>query len=273
MCAQCRAFITTDDKVCPYCEAPVGARAIDRRDPGALIGGLIPAFHFTTFIILTINAGLYLATVMFSINTGRGGGWMDLDSETLFIFGAKWRAAILAGEYWRLVTAGFLHGGAIHIMMNSWVLFDLGAQVEEALGTSRLLIIYFISTITGFGASMYWSDSLSVGASAGLFGLIGAMIAYGMQSKSAMSSAIRQHYTRWAMYGMAMGFLGVFAIDNGAHIGGLAGGFGVAYLMGSPSLLPHSPKERLIRLAAGVSLALTAVAFGQLAISFMKSAG
>ena len=58
MCPNCRAFITTDDRVCPYCGNQVGPRAIDRREPGALLGGLIPAQHFTTFLILLINLAI-----------------------------------------------------------------------------------------------------------------------------------------------------------------------------------------------------------------------
>ena len=75
---------------------------------------------------------------------------MNLDVRTLIMFGAKWNMGLAQGEYWRLVTAGFLHGGLIHILMNSWVLFDLGAQVEEIYGSSRMLVIYFVSTVGGF---------------------------------------------------------------------------------------------------------------------------
>ena len=60
------------------------------------------------------------------------------------------------GEWWRLVTAGFLHGGLLHILMNSWVLFDLGAQVEEIYGASRMWVIYFVSSVCGFYASAVW---------------------------------------------------------------------------------------------------------------------
>ena len=90
-----------------------------------------------------------------------------------------------------LVTAGFLHGGLIHIFMNSWVLFSVGAQVEETYGTARYLVLYFVSNVLGFLASaLLQPASLSVGASAALFGLIGAMIAAGMRSNSAMGAAI-----------------------------------------------------------------------------------
>ena len=68
------------------------------------------------------------------------------------------------GGSWRLVTAGFLHGGIMHILMNSWVLFDLGAQVEEDLRHEPLLVFYFVSTVGGFYASTVWSPVISVGA-------------------------------------------------------------------------------------------------------------
>src|SRR5712691_11870556 len=64
MCPNCRAFITTDDKVCPYCEVQVGPKAIDRRSPADLAGGLIPHAHFTTILILLLNTGLYIATLV-----------------------------------------------------------------------------------------------------------------------------------------------------------------------------------------------------------------
>jgi len=62
MCPQCRAFITTSDKVCPYCNTKVGPRAVEQRDPGPILGGLIPHAQFVTSMILLLNFGLYAAT-------------------------------------------------------------------------------------------------------------------------------------------------------------------------------------------------------------------
>ena len=141
------------------------------------------------------------------------------------------------GQWWRLVTAGFLHGGLMHILMNSWVLFDLGAQVEEVYGPSRMMVIYFVSTVCGFLASMFWSPMVpSIGASAGIIGLIGTMIALGMMHRSALGAAIRGVYVRYAVYVLLFGLLPFFSIDNAAHIGGLAGGFVVARLAALPRL-------------------------------------
>jgi rhomboid protease GluP len=267
MCPNCRAFITTDDKVCPYCDLRLETRAVDKRTPADVMGGLIPHARFTTTMILLVNVGMYIATVLYSMRGNRGGG-MDLDSQTLVDFGAKYYPyGILAGQWWRLITAGFLHGGLLHIGMNMWVLFDLGVQVEETYGTSRYLVFYFAATVCGFLASAWWSPlTPSIGASAGIFGLIGAMIALGVRDRSAYGAMVRSVYSRWAMYGLALGILpslfGISFMDNAAHIGGITSGFVVAYLAGTPRF--SRAVETAWRAAAGVALAITALAFAEM---------
>src|SRR5579872_6832821 len=150
MCPNCRAFITTSDKVCPYCEIKLAAPAAVRRAPAEILGGLIPHARFTTIVILLINAGFYLAEQLPQVIQNGASGL------PLFQAGAKYGPAIHDGQWWRLLTAGFLHGGILHLLMNSWVLFDLGAATEEAYGTSRYVVFYVVSTITGFYASYVW---------------------------------------------------------------------------------------------------------------------
>lgn len=260
MCPNCRAFVTTDDRVCPYCEVPLGPRAIERRMP-VDIGG-IPASRFTTVVILLINAGLYIATALFSMNIGAGGGFTAIDPTTLLIFGAKDPVRIMHGEWWRLITAGFLHGGIMHILMNSWVIFDLGAAAEEAYGTSRYLVLYFVTTIGGFLASSWWSPALSVGASAPLFGLLGAMIALGVKFRhTALGSAMRSHYTQWAIWGLVMGMMPGLRVDNAAHIGGLVAGFVFGWIAG-PQRAYEQWTDKVWKVAAAISVAITIAAFG-----------
>ncbi|MEO8026248.1 MAG: rhomboid family intramembrane serine protease [Bryobacteraceae bacterium] len=261
MCPHCRAFITTDDKVCPYCNNTVGPRAIERRSPSD-IAGLIPASRYVTSLILLINVGLYAATI------ARTGGY-EPDGSSLIAFGAKYTPAILAGEWWRFITAGFLHGGVLHILMNSWVLFDLGAQVEELFGQARMIVIYLVATIGGFYASYLWSISLSVGASAGIFGLLGAMIALGMRSPGSFGAELRGYYVRWAVYGFAMGLLPGLRIDNAAHLGGLASGFLVAYIAGTPKLVDRG-METAWKVLAGLSVAVTIFAFLKMALQLNR---
>lgn len=264
MCPNCRAFISADDRVCPYCEATVGPRAIERRTPSDVAGGLIPHARFTTTVILLINFGLYAATALYSMRHSGAESLFDVDGRTLLIFGAKYPPAIWQGQWWRLVTAGFLHGGILHIVMNCWVIFDLGTQVEQVYGTSRYLVLYFLTTVAGFLASSWWSGALSVGASAPLFGLIGAMIALGVRNRhTSLGAAMRGHYTQWALWGLAMGFLPGLRVDNAAHLGGLAAGFVIAYLMGTPSLFERW-SDKAWQIAGGICVAITALAFAQM---------
>jgi rhomboid protease GluP len=258
MCPHCRAFITTSDRVCPYCNENVAPQRAERSS-GPILGGLIPHAGYNTVVILLINTGLYLATSLYALNGGRGGNFVNLDGETLFAFGAKFGPAIAAGQWWRLVTAGFLHGGLLHILMNSWVLFDLGAQVEEIYGGARMLAIYFVSSVLGFYVSYLWRpESVSVGASAALFGLVGAMIAVGTRYRSTLGSAVRSLYMRYLIYLLLFSLLP--GIDMAAHIGGLIGGFGVAYVAGTPHF--EGPKlDRFWRVSAGICILLTVICF------------
>ena len=255
MCPNCRAFVTTSDRVCPYCEMQLGPRAIERRDPGEVLGGLIPHARFTTVMILLINTGLFLADYL---NPQAG----------LTRFGASLPAPYMQGQWWRLVTAGFLHGGVFHILMNSWVLFDLGAEVEQLYGTSRLIVFYFVSTITGFWTSSHLGFHSSVGSSAGIFGLIGAMLAFGVSDRSALGSMVKSLYMRWVIYGLVLSFLP--GVDFWAHIGGLAGGFITGWLASTPRARLMW-KEPLLRALAGISIAVTFLAFGMLYLAMTRA--
>jgi rhomboid protease GluP len=255
MCPNCRAFVTTSDRVCPYCEMQLGPRAIERRNPGEVLGGLIPHARFTTVMILLINTGLFLADYL---NPQAG----------LTRFGASLPAPYMQGQWWRLVTAGFLHGGVFHILMNSWVLFDLGAEVEQLYGTSRLIVFYFVSTITGFWTSSHLGFHSSVGSSAGIFGLIGAMLAFGVSDRSALGSMVKSLYMRWVIYGLVLSFLP--GVDFWAHIGGLAGGFITGWLASTPRARLMW-KESLLRALAGISIALTFLAFGMLYLAMTRA--
>jgi rhomboid protease GluP len=269
MCPHCRAFITNKDRVCPYCNEPVGPRYAERVQASSVIGGFIPHARFNTMLILLVNGGLFVATVLFSMKMGLGNGFSGIDSRVLIVFGAKVGLADLHGEWWRLVTAGFLHGGIFHILMNSWVLFDLGAQVEEIYGASRMWVIYFCANFFGFLVSAWWNPAPSIGASAGLCGLIGAMIALGVRHRTPMGDAIRGMYIRWAVYILLMGLLPFFNIDNAAHLGGLAGGFALAYVAQTPGRA-DSGAEGLWRAAAWLCIVLTLVSFLKMWLSFSQ---
>jgi len=248
MCPNCRAFVTTNDRVCPYCDMRLGQRAIDLRNPGGILGGLIPHAHFTTVIILLVNAGLYIA------------GTLNPDLHLTFL-GSSLPARYMQGQWWRLITAGFLHGDIWHILFNSYALFIVGSEVEQFYGTSRLIVFYFLTTVTGFWASSHLGSYPSVGSSAGIFGLMGAMLAFGVTDRSRVGAMVKSYYLQWLIFGLLMSFTG--RVDLWAHVGGLAGGF-VAGCLASPPRARLMWREPLMRALAGVSIAITLLAFGML---------
>ncbi len=267
MCPNCRAFISTSDRVCPYCNVQLGPRAIDLRG-AELAASFLPRANSTSVIILAINVSFFLLELVVN-STVFGGSPQVLQLGTLVTLGAKFSPLISQGQYWRLITAGFLHGGFIHIAMNSWVLFDLVGEVEQFYGTSRLIFAYIFSTITGFWLSFVWHPgSPSIGASAACFGLIGIMLAMGARRRAdPLALAVRSFYGRWAVYALIFSFLPGFGIDIAAHLGGLAGGFLVGYVGGLPGL-PNTPRENVWKALAGLALALTLYAFVQDYFSF-----
>jgi rhomboid protease GluP len=251
MCPNCRALLDSKLSVCEYCHTELGASS--HREP-AFLSKFVPQENFTTMVILLVNFGMFAATLLLTMKNSEGAGFlMQVDGRILRLFGAKDAFFIAHGEWWRLITAGFLHAGVFHILMNSWVLLDLGRHSEEVFGTSRFLVIYFVSNILGFIASLFWSPhAISVGASAAVCGLIGAMIAHGYRT----GSSYRSFYMRWAAIIILIGLMPGFHIDNAAHLGGMAAGFVIAYFAGVPH---HSSSVEFVWKISAVAVLLVVV--------------
>ncbi len=208
---------------------------------------MIPHGKMATVLLILINCALFVA-----INVSQ--------SDQLAELGAKKLPELLAGQWYRLITAGYLHVQMLHIFFNMMGLYNLGPIVEEVFGTRRMFAIYTVSTIIGFSASCFWAPNVaSLGASAGIFGLLGALIAYGLVSKSFAARHLQQQCLLNAGIGFIMGGF-MPNIDNAAHAGGMLAGLAVAYVAGLPGHIDDA-REKLWGIAAMVSLLLTLLAF------------
>jgi rhomboid protease GluP len=238
---------TEGSVVCPSCGSLVGVRddkcySCGRSNPG--LWGFGPAIRalgrdmgFVPFVIgaSVILYGLSLAA------SGRdimgGGGMLSILSpnfSSLLWFGASGRIPVfLLGHWWTLLSASWLHGGLLHILFNMMWVRDLGPVVVDLIGPGRTVIIYVISGVSGFFLSsaagafigpvplLGGGGGITVGASASVFGLLGAMVHYGRMSGS---SLIRGEALRYAIILFVMGLL-LRGVDNWAHAGGFAGGY------------------------------------------------
>ena len=150
--------------------------------------------------------------------------------------GANYGPAIRAGEYWRLVTSMFLHGGLLHLALNGWALFQLGSLLELLMGSPRMLLVYFMTGIAGSLASATFTQAPSVGASGAIFGLLGALIAFLLRRRGALTpqgKSILMQLVGWAAINVFFGF-STPGIDNSAHLGGGAAGLLLGFLLPEP---------------------------------------
>ena len=243
-CPACRALVDRKAKVCPFCSESIAGMGRER----SIVDLVLPSQGRITIYLLTVNAVLFVMTLIASQRLREGefqlGNLMgNIDAYTLVRFGAKYGILISEGEWWRLVTPVFLHGGLIHLAFNTWVLFDLGPAVEALYGRNKFLVLYVVSGIGGVVASYIWRPmGISIGASGALFGLIGAMIAYGYRRRSSAGDSVKNMFVKWAVYGLVFGFI-VPGIDNAAHIGGMIAGIGFGWLVTD---MPSVTRESII---------------------------
>src|SRR5574341_94881 len=175
-----------------------------------------------------VTAALVIAFAIVYVAT-----WFDTDQRVFLTF-AKLNERILAGEVWRLFTASFLHAGLTHIWFNSMALLAIGPGVERAYGKGRYLVIFLVGGAVGMAASVHFVPQPSVGASAGVFALMGVLLAYALRFRARLAPLARKVLIRELLFvvglNVALGLLAGF-IDNAAHLGGLAGGFLLGLLL------------------------------------------
>jgi rhomboid protease GluP len=163
-----------------------------------------------------------------------------IDRDTIIEAGALVRKRVLAGDWWRFLTAMFLHGGPDHLIGNLVVLYVIGMAVEHAFGLVRAAGVYFTAGLAGGMLSVAANPGPSVGASGAIFGLIGALIVVLYRYRDRFQirdKRIGAVLIMWAGYQIVIGFATPF-IDNMAHLGGFAGG-ALAALVLRPTLLNY----------------------------------
>jgi rhomboid protease GluP len=269
MCPHCRALIDRDARVCPHCGESAGrirARGSTGSTPGRILG-VIPIPTTATSVIVIANLALYIISWYLTQNTeaaqlygapGLGG----IDTRVLLRLGAK-APYILAGQWWRLVTAMFLHAGLLHIGMNMWCLVDLGPEVESLFSATKFTVLYLVTGVAGFIVSLWWSPfGLSVGASGAIMGLIGILIGASFHHGH-LGKEYRSQLWRWVIY-IAI-FSIFFAVDNAAHIGGLLVGLALGYFVpeGEPAT---RTSENLWNTLAVLAVLVIAGSFAMMAL-------
>ena len=182
-----------------------------------------------TMSIIAINVIMYAVTAYLSFVYARGSVF-DSDTRVLILLGAKVNELIAQGEYFRLITCMFLHGGLVHLGVNMYSLYAMGPTVEKIYGKAKYVVIYFVAGICSSMLSYILSPSISIGASGAIFGLLGAMLVFAIKSKGKTGSGFIKSILSVIFMNIFIGMT-LPGIDNFGHIGGLLGGMIIAFLI------------------------------------------
>jgi len=267
-CVQCGRKLpplTFGKKICQWCvqheRAQRGEFDDDERQP-VIAAPWVRRGESTvtlTHVLFGANLAVFLAMVAAS------GSAMDFPGPVMFHFGANFGPYTLSGQWWRLFTYMFLHGGIMHIAFNMWCLWDLGALCESLYGRWTYAAIYLLTGVSGGLASVAWNPRvLSVGASGAIFGLAGALIASFYLGEFSLPSIALKGTLRSLLFfaGFNLFFGSLFpGIDNACHIGGLISGLALGALVARVAPQSDAPLRRAGVLGI-VALALLGAGFG-----------
>ncbi|MCC7177484.1 MAG: rhomboid family intramembrane serine protease [Acidobacteria bacterium] len=256
ICTSCGVLVGVNDDTCYNC---------GRRNPG--LWGYGPALrrlgHDLGFVPVVMGGTITLYALSLLLSGTNIQGFLSPSTEILFLLGASGAVPVFTFDrWWTVLTAGWLHAGVLHIFFNVMWIRQLAPAVADLYGAGRMIIIYTASGVAGFTASsvaglylagipLIGGALFSVGASAPIFGLLGALVHYGRRTGHSHAGQAGLQYAL---------FLGLFGlifpgVDNWAHAGGFAGGY-LASLVLDPL-----KKERIDHLALALGcLVLTLVA-------------
>lgn len=205
----------------------IGRLPSEKSDLAEVLELMIPrSDFFITPIIANINILIYLVMAIC------GYGFLTFKGNDLLTWGANYRPLVIEGEWWRLLTSTFLHGGIMHILANMYGLVFVGLFLEPVLGRTKYLIVYILTGILASISSIWWyKATVNVGASGAIFGLYGVFLSLLMTNifPREMKGGFLLSTSVFIGFNLIMGLTG--GIDNAAHIGGLISGLIIGFLL------------------------------------------
>jgi rhomboid protease GluP len=263
VCSHCGKLVGINEPTCPFCDAwrpgLYGWAPVLQR----LVGHNLDLFSLIVASCVTLYA-IALLLQPEAITQLRGMlSILSPGGRALYQLGMTGGLAWQLGWWWTLFTAIYLHGSLLHIVFNVMWIRNLGPAATEVFGPARAFVLFNLGGAFGFLVSNVMTNTPTIGASGSIFGLLGALIVYGRRRGSSMMS---QQLWQWAIVLFVFGFL-MPGINNWAHAGGFAGGWGCAYLMG------FIDEQRESTAMVLLALAFIAVTLIGIILSFTKVTG
>lgn len=213
---------------------------------------------WVTYALIAINLLVFMAM------SASGVGVMSPNAAMTVDWGTNFGPQTLSGQWWRLLTSVFVHFGLFHILLNLFTLYQIGRLAERLYGSARFLGLYLFAGVTGSLTSVFWHPTVnSAGASGAIFGVFGALLVFVLKYRHELPASIaRQQRISLSIliaYNLFYGFTQQ-GIDNGAHLGGLAGGILLGLALARP--LSEPARSQRARSSTLLSCALALVVSG-----------
>jgi rhomboid protease GluP len=256
LCPRCGRLTHPDAEQCLVC----GLSRPGRWQWAGTVGRLWRTGSFTGLVTVACIALYVLSLVVDPMASLRPSGPFDLFSPSgraLRDLGMTGAVPWQQGAWWTLLTAIYLHGNLLHILFNVLWIRQLGPAVEEVYGPARLVVVFTVSGVLGFVVSNALGVPFTVGASGSIFGLLGALVAYGRRRGGAFGAMVLKQYGQWALVMFILGFF-MSGVNNLAHAGGFIGGFAAGLVLSFSDRRQEGAGERLVATAL---VGITALAF------------
>lgn len=269
LCPRCRRLIGSNESACSWCGTKKTAfwwRIFN------LSGGASSGDWLVTSIII-INVAFYIISLLISSRAGISVNPLSLlspDRTSLLVLGATGTIPIeVYGRGWTLVSANYLHGGIFHILFNMMALRQISPGVIQEFGIGRMFVIYTLGGIFGYYVSFLAGIPFTIGASAAVCSLIGALLYFGYSRGGSYGSVVFKEVVGWlvslAIFGVLMP-----GINNWGHGGGVAGGIIFGILLGYEERRPEKQWHRFLALLCALATVavLGSKLFGSLTLFF-----
>jgi membrane associated rhomboid family serine protease len=212
ICTECMTMAPVGIRCPEHSGKPQGVQRVTRGVQRAAFEGTGAK---VTKALVAINVAVYVAELA-------TGGGVNGTGSTIYLHGVLFGPLVEQGDWWRLLTAAFLHYGPVHLILNMVGLYWFGSLLEERIGSARYLMLYLVSGLAGSAGALLWSGGFltpTVGASGAIFGILGA-------------GFILERQRDYVFGGSALGVIvinfvltfSISSISKGGHIGGLVGG-------------------------------------------------
>lgn len=236
LCPRCRHLIGSEETTCSWCGTSRSAAwwNLINWTRGALEG------DWLVTSILAVNVLFYVLSLVLGYVIARPGGFLAPGQYSLLLLGATGTIPIdQYGRIWTLISANYLHGGILHIIFNMMALRQIAPWVANEYGASRTFAIYTLGGVFGFWVSYVAGVSFTIGASAAICSLIGALLYYGKSRGGAYGSSVVREVSGWVLSLFVFGLI-FPGINNWGHGGGIVGGVLFGMLLGYKERRPEN---------------------------------